>query len=67
MKTAMDFQWKTQPDEIDSRSQIAHAAPGQRHHAGEQEALRRGDRPVNQQFEGSIGKSFLDLAVKELS
>jgi len=48
-------------------SEAADAAPGQRHHAGKQEAFIEATRPVYQQFEGSIGKSFLDLATKELA
>ncbi len=67
MKSAMDFQWTAQPKEIDDAlaklkgvmnvNDIAHA---------DKELFIKATRPVYAQFEASIGKDFLDLAVKEL-
>jgi tripartite ATP-independent transporter DctP family solute receptor len=68
MKTAMDFQWKAQPEEIDSALaklrtlvQVNDITPENK------KLFVEVTRPVYQQFEASIGKNFLDLAVKELA
>jgi TRAP-type C4-dicarboxylate transport system substrate-binding protein len=68
MRTAMDYQWKAQPEEIDSSLaklrtllQVNDITPENK------KLFVEATRPVYQQFEGSIGKSFLDLAIKELS
>ena len=68
MKTAVDYQWKVQPEAIDSALaklrtiiQITDLTPAER------QAFVDASRPVYKQFEGSIGKDFLDMVVKELS
>ena len=44
MKTAMDWQWKAQPEEIAAAlAKLKTLMTGQRDHAREQEAVRRGD------------------------
>jgi C4-dicarboxylate-binding protein DctP len=68
MKTAMDFQWSEQPKEIATNleklktlMQVNEIAPA------DKELFVKATRPVYEQFEGSIGKDFLQLAIKELS
>jgi tripartite ATP-independent transporter DctP family solute receptor len=67
MKNAMDFQWDAQPKAIDDALaklrtllQVNDITPENK------KLFIAATRPVYQQFEGSIGKDFLDLAVKEL-
>lgn len=67
MRTAMDWRWKTQPDEIATAlgklrtlMQVNDITPENR------ELFIKATRPVYQQFQGSIGKDFLDLAMREL-
>jgi len=67
MRTAMDWQWKEQPNEIATAlvklktlMQVNEITP-------ENKALFiKATRPVYEQFQSSIGKDFLDLAMKEL-
>jgi len=68
MRTAMEFQWTAQPGEIDNALaklrtllQVNDITPENK------KLFIEATRPVYQQFEGSIGKSFLDLATKELA
>jgi C4-dicarboxylate-binding protein DctP len=68
MKSAADWQWKAQPEEIAKaltklRSLITvnDIAPG------DKKLFVDATRPVYAQFAPSIGKDFLDLAVRELN
>jgi len=68
MKTAMDWQWKTQPvviadaeTKLRGMIQVNDITPANR------KLFLDATRPVYKSFEGSIGKDFIDLAVKELS
>ncbi len=68
MKTATDWQWKTQPAEIAGALaklrtlvQVNEISPENK------KLFVDTTRPIYKQFEQSIGKDFLDLAVKELS
>lgn len=67
MKTAMDWQWQEQPKEIDKALarlktlvQVNEITPENR------KLFIQATRPVYQQFEASIGRDFLDKAIKEL-
>jgi len=67
MKTAMDWQWKEQPNEIATAlaklktlMQVNEITPVNK------ALFIKATRPVYDQFQGSIGKDFLDLAMKEL-
>ena len=67
MKTAMDWQWKAQPEDIASalaklRTMVAvnEITPANK------KLFVDATRPVYQQFEGSIGKDFLALVMKEV-
>jgi C4-dicarboxylate-binding protein DctP len=68
MKTAMDWQWKAQPEEIagalaklKTLMTVNDLTPENR------KLFVDATRPVYKQFEASIGKDFLDLAIKELA
>lgn len=68
MKTAMDWQWKTQPAEIAnaltklrSLMQVNDITPENR------KLFIEATKPVYKQFESSIGRDFLELAIRELS
>jgi tripartite ATP-independent transporter DctP family solute receptor len=68
MKAAMDFQWKVQPQAIEAALgklrtliEITDLTPAER------KVFVDASRPVYQQFEGSIGKDFLDMVTKELA
>jgi tripartite ATP-independent transporter DctP family solute receptor len=67
MKSAMAWQWTEQPREIDAALaklktllQVNEITPENK------KLFVAATRPVYQQFEGSIGKDFLDKAIKEL-
>jgi TRAP-type transport system periplasmic protein len=67
MKTAMDYQWKEQPETINTSlaklktlMQVNEITPENK------KLFIEKTRPVYQQFEASIGKDFLALAMKEL-
>ena len=67
MRTAMDWQWKEQPGEIAAAlaklrtlMQVNEITPENK------ELFVKATRPIYQQFQGSIGKDFLDLAMREL-
>jgi C4-dicarboxylate-binding protein DctP len=67
MKTAMDFQWKQQPEDIEAALAKLRTLMTVNDITPENKKLFvEATRPVYQQFEGSIGKGFLDLAMKEL-
>jgi C4-dicarboxylate-binding protein DctP len=68
MKTAMDWQWKAQPEEIAAALVKLRSLMTVNDITPENKKLFvETTRPVYKQFEASIGKDFLDLAVKELS
>ncbi len=68
MKTAMDWQWKAQPEEIAGALVKLKTVMTVNDITPENKKLFVDvTRPVYKQFEASIGKDFLDLAVKELS
>ncbi len=67
MKTAMAWQWAEQPKEIDAALarlktllQVNEITPENK------KLFVAATKPVYQQFEGSIGKDFLDKAIREL-
>jgi C4-dicarboxylate-binding protein DctP len=67
MKTAMDWQWREQPGEIDKSlarlktlMQVNEISPA------DKALFVEATRPVYAQFESSVGKDFLDFARKEL-
>lgn len=67
MKTAMDWQWQAQPQEIDNAlaklrtlMTVNDIAPASK------ELFVKQTRPIYQQFEASIGKDFLALVMQEL-
>lgn len=67
MANAMDWQWKTQPGEIAQ----ALTTLRQKIHVNDitpanKELFIKATRPVYAQFQNSIGKDFLDLAMKQL-
>ena len=68
MKTATDWQWKTQPGEIANALarlktlvQVNEITPENK------KLFVEGTRPIYKQVEPTIGKDFLDLAVMELN
>jgi|SRR5579862_4470271 len=68
MRTAMDWQWKAQPEEIAGALAKLKTLMAVNEITPENKKLFiETTRPVYKQFESSIGKDFLDLAVKELS
>jgi tripartite ATP-independent transporter DctP family solute receptor len=67
MKTAMEWQWREQPGEIDKSlaklktlMQVNEISPA------DKALFVEATRPVYAQFESSVGKDFLDFARKEL-
>lgn len=67
LKTAMDWQWREQPDEIDrslaklkTLMQVNELTPE------EKQQFVDATRPVYAQFESSVGKEFLDFARQQL-
>jgi tripartite ATP-independent transporter DctP family solute receptor len=68
MKTAMDWQWKAQPEEIATALAKLKTLMTVNDISPENKKLFVDiTRPIYKQFEPSIGKEFLELAVKELS
>ena len=68
MKTAMDWQWSAQPQEIATALAKLKTLMAVNEITPEHKKLFvEATRPVYKQFEASIGKDFLDLAIKELS
>jgi len=66
-KTATDWQWKEQPAEIDRALARLRSLVAVNDITPENKKLFiEATRPVYKQFEPSIGKEFLDLAIKEL-
>ena len=67
MRTAMDWQWKEQPNEIATALEKLKTLMQVNEITPENKALFvKATRPVYDQFQGSIGKDFLDLAMKAL-
>jgi C4-dicarboxylate-binding protein DctP len=67
MKTAMDWQWKAQPEEIaDALAKLKTLLQVNEIAPADKELFVKATRPVYQQFEGTIGKDFLELAMREL-
>jgi tripartite ATP-independent transporter DctP family solute receptor len=67
MKTAMDWQWKSQPEEIAGALAKLKTLMTVNEISPENKKLFvDATRPVYAQFEPSIGKDFLNLAIKEL-
>jgi C4-dicarboxylate-binding protein DctP len=67
MRTAMDWQWRAQPDEIATSLAKLKTLMQVNEITPEDKALFiEATRPVYQQFEGSVGKDFLDFARHEL-
>jgi len=68
MKTAMEWQWKAQPEEIAGALAKLRTLMTVNDITPENKKLFvDATRPVYKQFESSIGKDFLEFAVKELS
>ena len=68
MKTAMDWQWKAQPVEIATALAKLKTLMTVNDISPENKKLFvEATRPIYKQFEPSIGKEFLELAIKELS
>ena len=68
MKTAMDWQWKTQPADIDAALVKLKTLVAVNEITPENKKLFiEATLPVHKQFEGSIGRDFLELAIKELA
>ena len=67
MKTAMDWQWKAQPEEIATALAKLKTLMMVNEITPENKKLFvEATRPIYKQFEPSIGKDFLELAIKEL-
>jgi len=67
-KTATDWQWKEQPAEIDKAlARLKTLVAVNEMTPDNKKLFVETTRPVYKQFEPTIGKDFLDLAVKELS
>lgn len=67
MKTAMDWQWKEQPKEIDAAlAKLRTLMTVNDISPANKELFVKQTRPVYQQFEQSIGKDFLAMVMKEL-
>ncbi len=68
MKTAMDWQWKTQPQEIANALAKLRTLMTVNEISPENKKLFvDATKPVYAQFEPTIGKDFLQLAIKELN
>ena len=67
MKTAMDWQWKEQPEEIDNALAKLKTLLAVNEITPENKKLFvEATRPVYKQFESSIGKPFLDQCIRDL-
>lgn len=67
MKTAMDWQWKAQPEEIATAlAKLKTLMTVNDISPANKKLFVDATRPIYKQFEPSIGRDFLDLAVKEL-
>jgi tripartite ATP-independent transporter DctP family solute receptor len=67
MKTAMDWQWKTQPVVIaDAEAKLRRMIQVNDISPANRKLFQEATRPVYKSFEGSIGKEFIDLAVTSL-
>jgi C4-dicarboxylate-binding protein DctP len=67
MKTAMEWQWNAQPQEIaGALAKLKTLMTVNDISAENRKLFIDATRPVYKQFEASIGKDFLDLAIKEL-
>jgi len=68
MKTATDWQWKTQPGEIANALARLKTLVQVNEIAPENKTLFvEATRPIYKQFEPTIGRDFLELAIKELN
>jgi tripartite ATP-independent transporter DctP family solute receptor len=68
MKTAMDWQWKIQPDDINNALAKLKTVMAVNEITPENKKLFvEATLPVHKQFESSIGRDFLELAIKELT
>ena len=68
MKTAMDWQWKTQPADIDAAlAKLKTLVAVNEITPANKKLFIEATLPVHKQFESSIGRDFLDLAMKELA
>jgi len=68
MKTAMDWQWKAQPEEIaGALAKLKTLMAVNEISPDDKKLFIEATRPIYRQFEGSIGKDFLDLATRELA
>ena len=68
MKTAMDWQWKVQPEDINNALAKLKTILAVNEITPENKKLFvEATLPVRKQFEGSIGRDFLELAIKELA
>ena len=67
MKTAMDWQWKEQPVEINNALARLKTLLAVNEISPENKKLFiEATLPVHKQFEGSIGRDFLELVSKEM-
>jgi C4-dicarboxylate-binding protein DctP len=67
MKTAMDWQWKAQPEEIATAlTKLKTLMTVNDISPDNKKLFVEATRPIYKQFEPSIGREFLELAVKEL-
>ena len=67
LKTAMDWQWREQPGEIEkSLTRLKTLMQVNEFTAADKALFVEATRPVYGQFEASVGKDFLDFARKEL-
>lgn len=67
MKTAMDWQWKEQPTAIaDALAKLKATVAVNDITPDNKKLFIEATLPVYKQFEASIGKEFLDRAIKEL-
>ena len=67
MKTAMDWQWKAQPEQIAiALAKLRTLMSVNEITPDNKKLFLEATRPVYKQFEPAIGKEFLDLAIREL-
>jgi len=67
MKTAMEYQWKAQPEEIATAlAKLKTLMTVNEISPDNKKLFVDTTRPIYKQFEPSIGKDFLELAIKEL-
>jgi len=67
MKTAMDWQWKAQPEDIAAAlTKLRTLVAVNEITPANKKLFVEATRPVYAQFEGSIGKDFLALVIKEV-